>query len=205
MSDELKSDSGQKPEGEQPPQKRPTVPMWIFSLTFVLLYLGAVYFDHHAGWFDARVYTPYANAEELDSYQPKSGAAQLLERGGKLFDQDCAICHGTDGLGKPNIAPPLAGSEWVNAKGVHRLAHIPLEGLNGTIEVKGQQMNFPSGMVAIGQAMSDADLAAVLTYIRGSWGNHAGPVTAADVKAVRASIGGHPQPLTGEQLSKMPE
>ncbi len=43
-------------------------------------------------------------------------------------------------------------------------------------------------MAAMGASLSDADLASVLTYIRGSWGNKAEAVTADDVKAVRATI-----------------
>ncbi|MGH7976881.1 MAG: c-type cytochrome [Limisphaerales bacterium] len=203
MSDEPKSDSSQKTEGEQPPQKRSTVPVWIFSLTIVLIYLGAVYFDHHGGWFDAQVYAPYADAEELDSYQPKSGAAQFLAQGKKSYEITCGICHGTDGLGKPGQFPPLAGSEWVNAKDFKRLAHIPLEGLNGVVHVKGQEWN--STMPAMGAGLSNSDLAAVLTYIRSSWGNNAGALTADDVKVVRATAAGKPA-INGEaQLKTIPE
>ncbi len=203
MSDEPKISNSQ-PDAE-PAAARSIVPMWVLSLTIVLLYLGAVYFDHHGGWFDANVYAPYASAAELDSYQPKSGAAAVLAQGKKSYDMVCGICHGVDGQGKPGQFPPLAGSEWVNAKGVQRLTHIPLMGLTGTITVKGQQMNFPAGMAAMGAGLSDSDLAAVLTYIRSSWGNKAGPVTADDVKNVRAEIGGHAQPMTGEEMTKMPE
>jgi mono/diheme cytochrome c family protein len=199
MNDEPKISDSQP--NDEPTATRSTLPMWILSLTLVLLYLGAVYFDHHGGWFDAKVYAPYVSAEELDAYQPKSGAAAMMSLGKQKFDQNCAICHGTDGMGKPGQAPPLAGSEWVNTKGDNRLIHIPLEGLNGPIEVKGQQMNFASGMVAIGQAMSDADLAAVLSYIRSSWGNHGGIVTPDEVKAVRAGVVGHPA-INGEQELK---
>jgi len=66
-------------------------------------------------------------------------------------------------------------------------------------------MTFGSAMVGIGQAMSDADLAAVLTYIRSSWGNKQSPVTADDVKAVRANLGARPQPLTSDALKALPE
>ena len=59
-------------------------------------------------------------------------------------------------------------------------------------------------MAAMGAALSDSDLANVLTYIRGSWGNKAGEVTADDIKGIRASIG-RPQPVTVEQLKAMPE
>ena len=57
----------------------------------------------------------------------------------------------------------------------------------------------------MGAALSDADLAAVLTYIRTSWGNKAGEVTADDVKTIRAALGGHPQPISGDQFKAMPE
>jgi mono/diheme cytochrome c family protein len=203
MSDENKSNS--TPSGAEPQAERSHLPMWILALTFVLLYLGAVYFDHHGGWFDQQVYAPYASAEELDAYQPKSGAAALLAQGRLLYEKNCGICHGNDGLGKPGQFPPLAGSEWVNAKGFKRLAAIPLDGLNGTITVKGQPMNFSSGMAAIGAQLSDSDLAAVLTYIRASWGNQAEAVTADDVKAARAAFGGHPAINGDAQLKTMPE
>ena len=65
-------------------------------------------------------------------------------------------------------------------------------------------MTFASGMVAIGTAMSDADLAAVLTYIRASWGNKAGPVSADDVKTIRAAVAGHPA-ISAVQLKDLPE
>jgi len=52
--------------------------------------------------------------------------------------------------------------------------------------------------------LSDSDLAAVLTYIRSSWGNKAGPVSADDVKTIRAAVGGHPA-VSAAQLSSIPE
>ena len=171
--------------------------------TLLLLFLGGVYFDHHSGWFDAHVYQPYASAEELDAYQPKSGAAELLAQGKKNYDMICGVCHGPDGMGKPAQAPPLAGSEWVNTKGIARLTHIPLTGLNGPLTVEGKDWNL--SMAAMGAALSDADLANVLTYIRESWGNKAGPVTDADVKAVRAAIGARPRPLDAAQLKALAE
>ena len=201
MSGELKSNT--LPLDAEPAATRATVPMWIVVLMLVLLFLGAVYFDHHSGWFDAQVYQPYASAEELDAYQPKSGAAALLAQGKRNYDMICGVCHGPDGTGKPNQAPPLAGSEWVNTKGFERLAHIPLTGLNGPLQVEGKDWNL--SMAPMGAALSDADLANVLTYIRESWGNKASPVTADDVKAVRAKLGARPQPLNAEQLKALAE
>jgi len=201
MNDEAKSCPA--PFDAEPTATRSTVPMWIFMLTLVLLFLGTVYFDHHSGWFNARVYQPYTSAEELDAYQPKSGAAAMLAQGKKNYDMICGVCHGPDGMGKPGQAPPLAGSEWVNTKGYSRLTHIPLAGLNGPLQVEGKDWNL--NMAPMGAALSDADLANVLTYIRESWGNKAGPVTADDVKSVRAAIGARPQPLNAEQLKALAE
>ena len=87
-------------------------------------------------------------------------------------------------------------------QGFKRLAHIPLMGLNGTLKSRART---GACMAAMGAALSDADLAAVLTYIRSAWGNKAGRVTADDVKKIRAAIGGHPQPMTMEQLKALPE
>jgi mono/diheme cytochrome c family protein len=201
MSDEPKSCS--TPSNAEPTTTNSTVPMWILSLTLVLIYLGAVYFDHHGAWFDSQIYSPYTSAEELDLYQPKSGAAAMLAQGKKTYEMICGVCHGVDGMGKPGQAPPLAGSEWVNAKGVSRLAHIPLTGVTGGIQVEGKDWNM--SMAAMGAALSDADLANVLTYIRSSWGNKGATVTADDVKNVRAAIGAHPQPMSGDEMMKMPE
>jgi mono/diheme cytochrome c family protein len=200
MSDENKSCS--TPSNAEPTATRSTVPMWIFAVTLVLIYLGAVFFDHHSGWFSAKVYAPYGSVDEVDLYQPKSGAAAQLARGKQVYEQVCGLCHGTDGAGKPGQAPPLAGSELVTAKGFNRLAHIPLTGVTGDIKVAGKDWNM--SMAAMGAALSDSDLASVLTYIRSSWGNKAEAVTADDVKGVRASIK-NPSPMSGPDVMKMPE
>ena len=189
MSDELKSSSAQTPDAG-PTASRSTVPIWIILLTLLLLFLGAVYFDRHSGWFDKQVYAPYTSAGELASYQPKSGEASMLAHGKAVYETYCGLCHGSDGLGKPAQAPPLAGSEWV-AKDITSLARIPLAGLNGPIQVKGRDWNL--SMAPMGATLSDADLSAVLTCIRESWGNKNGAVSADQIKAARAASSGNPQ------------
>jgi mono/diheme cytochrome c family protein len=186
----------------EPTATRSLVPMWILVLTLILLFLGAVYFDRHSGWFDKQVYSPYASVAMVEAYQPKSGAAAAAAQGKRVYDQVCGLCHGVDGLGKPGQAPPLAGSEWVIAKGHNRLSHIPLAGISGPISVNGANWNL--SMAAMGAALSDADLAAVLTYIRSSWGNKAGEVTADDIKTIRTGLV-RPQPMSYEQLMAIPE
>lgn len=182
----------------QTPEEKgtPTAPVWILALMLLLMFAGGVYFDRHSAWFDSQVYTPYTSADELKAYQPRSGMAAMLAEGQRTYGMICAACHSDDGLGKPSQAPPLAGSAWVNSPDLKRIEEIPELGLSGQVHVAGQVWNLQ--MPPMGAAMSDADLAAVLTYIRNSWGNKASEVTQADVKAMRAAVAGHP-PIAGEQ------
>jgi hypothetical protein len=78
------------------------------------------------------------------------------------------------------------------------MIRIPLVGLAGPVEVKGQPWNL--AMPAMGAALPDDDLAAVLTYIRQSWGNKASAITPEQVKAVRTAIGNRSQPWTATEL-----
>ena len=200
MSEELKACP--VPTNAEPTATRSTAPMWIIVVTLMLLFFGFVFFDKHSGWFNSKIYSPYSSEEQLEVFQPKSGAMAALAVGKVKYEQVCGICHGPDGKGKPALAPPLAGSEWVVAKGINRLTHIPLTGVSGPLMVEGKEWNL--NMAAMGAALSDADLAAVLTYMRTAWGNKAGEVTADDIKKIRAEIKGA-QPMNGEQMMKLPE
>jgi mono/diheme cytochrome c family protein len=201
MSDEIKS-SQPTTANVQPGVERSTLPIWIVVLTLILIFLGGLWFDQHGGWFASQVYAPYASTDQLEAYQPKSGAAAAMARGKVVYEQVCGLCHGVDGLGKPGQAPPLAGSEWVNAKGFNRLAHIPLMGVSGNLQVEGKDWNM--SMAAMGAALPDSDLAGVLSYIRSSWGNKSSAVTADDIHTIRAGMG-HAAPMSGDQMKSMPE
>ena len=200
MSDENKPCSN--PPGDEPAVTRSAAPMWIIVVTLLILFVAGYYFDQHSGWFNPKIYSPYTATEQLETYQPKSGAAAALARGKTVYESVCGICHAPDGTGKAGQAPPLAGSGLVNAKGFNRLAHVPLAGLTGPIQVAGKDWNL--SMAAMGAALSDDDLAAVLTYIRTSWGNKASAVTGEDIKKIRAGMKS-PQPMTHEQLMQVPE
>lgn len=188
-------------EGPEPTAARAGVPVWIYVALFVVLYWGMVYFDHGGGWFDPQVYAPYRSVAELQTFQPATGGVNL-DRGRAVYENVCALCHNTDGSGKPNQAPPLAGSDWVVGT-PNRMIRIPLAGLSGPLQVKGQQWNL--AMPAMGAALPDEDLAAVLSYMRQSWGNKAKEITPEDVKKVRAEVGNRAQPFTAAELMSVPE
>ena len=179
-----------------------SVPVWLLVLLMLLIYWGMLYFDRHGGWFSQEVYAPYKSQAEVAFYQPVTEGPDLA-RGKTVFESVCALCHNPDGMGKPNQAPPLAGSEWVMAA-PSRLIRIPLYGLNGPITVKGQKMVFPTGMLAMGAALPEDDLAAVLTYMRNSWGNKASIITPAQIKAIKTEVGNRPQGFTPEEILQVP-
>ncbi|MGA2248110.1 MAG: cytochrome c [Verrucomicrobiota bacterium] len=169
----------------EPTVEKSPAPVWPIVLAMLLAYFGAVYFDLHRGWSDKRVYAPYSSAEDLARFQPQSSEAAILAHSRAVYESVCGVCHGSDGLGKPNQFPPLAGSEWV-CKDVENLVRVPQLGLAGSIQVSGQTWKL--AMPPMGANLSDEDLAGVLSYIRQSWGNHGATVSADDVKASRAAI-----------------
>lgn len=112
----------------------------------------------------------------------------VMEKG-KLMYAICAACHGQNGEGMYHLTktgPPLAESEWVRGP-VENLIAIQFRGMWGKITVNGEEYDPVAPMVPLPQ--DDETVAAVLTFIRNSFGNEAGPVTPAQVKALRGEIG----------------
>lgn len=108
-----------------------------------------------------------------------------FEEGKNLFATVCAACHQPTGLGLPGMFPPLAGSDWVNTPGAERIIRIVLHGFMGPITINGKPFNSPAPMMPPQGALPDKQIAAVLTYVRNSFGNKAGAVTPEQVKAIR--------------------
>ncbi len=177
------------------------VPIWLIVLTVMLLYVGALYFDDHGGWFHPQVYGPYRSYAELERYQPK-GDGGLFSQGRVVYNKTCVACHQTTGLGTPGQFPPLAGSEWVNEPDPGRMIRAVLNGLQGPIKVEGHDFN---NVMVPWNSLSDEDIAAVITYVRGNaeWGNKASAVTPERVKAVREKIKTHPTAFTPDDLLKI--
>lgn len=112
----------------------------------------------------------------------------------------CATCHQANGQGLPGAFPPLAGSEYATAADATIPIRIVLLGAQGPITVKGQRFNSTMPSWA---SLSDADLAAALTYVRSHWGNTASAVTAAQVAAERRALAGRTRALTGAEIEAM--
>jgi mono/diheme cytochrome c family protein len=177
-----------------------TIPMWMIILFALMIYGGALFMAENAGGFAKDVYNPYHSSEDVAAANPQDPDAIRRAEGRKIFAGTCAACHQDSGLGQEGKAPPLVGSEWVLAEGGNRIAHVVLNGLSGPITVKGKEWNL--AMVPWRDNFSDEQIAAVLSYVRSSWGNNAGPISPDLVKAARADK--HPGPMSSEELLKMP-
>ncbi|MDP5172437.1 MAG: c-type cytochrome [Bacteroidia bacterium] len=166
---------------------------------------------------DEWILKPYQAAlDHLSPYQPEktdevavpamlspTEKEQFLA-GKEIYSRDgyCVTCHQEGGAGLAASGfPPLSGNEWVQGD-VNRLIKITLYGLYGPIEVAGTTYPGQVPMTAFGQLLNDEEIAAVLTYIRSSFGNLAGAVTPQQVKTVRDANPGRKDIYTAEQLLK---
>jgi len=109
--------------------------------------------------------------------------ANAASDGKGIFNTNCATCHQENGMGSPGVFPNLAGNKDVTAKDPTKLIGIVLHGLNTPLTVNGK--TYDGGMPSWKGTLSNADIAAVLTYVRSSWGNSAPAVTEKMVAAVK--------------------
>jgi mono/diheme cytochrome c family protein len=182
-------------EKEEPTEGFSVIPIILIFVGCILTYLNGVDLATHAGAFKWNVYSfNWTPGSEV------SGPPDLMKIGARVFKEaQCANCHGPEGAGQPGQYPPLAGSPWPVGD-PKRPISIVLIGMNGNITVEGN--NVPNGsMPYVGQSMSDLNIAAVLTYVRASFGNHDGPVDPALVSQLRADLGKRP-PFTPQEILK---
>ena len=103
-----------------------------------------------------------------------AAAAWAADSDGKaVFQKNCAACHQATGKGIPGAFPALAGSAFVQGPVAEP----------ATVLLKGR-----GGMPDFSTSLSDADLAAVLAYVRTSWGNKADTPDEQQIAALRAQL-----------------
>jgi mono/diheme cytochrome c family protein len=106
-------------------------------------------------------------------------------RGQSLYAAHCAACHQASGDGIAGAFPPLKGSAVLNRSDATKHIDIVLGGLQGA-RVSG--ITYRNPMPAFAAALSDADIAAIIDYERGAWGNRGSFVGAAQVTSERARL-----------------
>lgn len=124
----------------------------------------------------SHIRTPDQINDNLGKSKPVTGA--------KVYDIYCRACHQEDGKGDGLRFPPLDNSEWVKGD-KKRLINILLNGLEGTIEVKGKPYN---SLMPPQSFLTDEEIAQVLTYIRQNFDNNASDVDAGEVNKLRNTV-----------------
>ena len=107
--------------------------------------------------------------------------AERIAQGRRLFTSICAACHQPTGRGLPNVFPPLAGSDFLNAD-KNRAIQTVIFGRQGEVVVNG--LKFNNSMPSF--PLNDQDIANVLTFVYNSFGNSGLEVTPDEVKALRS-------------------
>ena len=181
-------------------------PLWPFIALGLMLYGGGLYVDARGGGFNPQVYEQFRSIDEVIAANPKTAGGEMAAKGGRIFNTACQVCHQASGLGAPGQYPPLAGSDWVLAESPNRIIRLVLNGGQGPIPINGQVFNPSATMTAFKDALSDEDIAAVLTFVRGKkeWGNHASPVMPEMVKTIREKIKGRSDVWTAPELLAVP-
>lgn len=108
----------------------------------------------------------------------------LVTLGGKIYQAQCASCHGKAGEGKLPDFPPLANNQSIQmTSAVNPIRMV----LNGGYAPGTMRNPLPYGMPPFAQSLTDDEVAAVVTYIRTAWGNRGTPVSARDANALRSA------------------
>lgn len=116
--------------------------------------------------------------------QPIAANDKVMTAGAAIYKDSCAVCHKDNGSGETHLFPKLAGSSIVQSDDPATLAHIVLTGARA-VGTAGAPT--APAMPSFDWRLNDAQIAAVLTYIRNSWGNAAPAVPASAVKDLRES------------------
>lgn len=131
--------------------------------------------------------------QEFVKFDPPARLAgadrKAYEMGAEIYQREahCMTCHQAHGKGMGIIYPSLVGSPWVLGS-EERLTKSVLHGLWGPMTVNGQAYDPARGvppMTAFRALLNDEETAAVLTFVRNTWGNNAAAVTAESVANVR--------------------
>jgi mono/diheme cytochrome c family protein len=125
--------------------------------------------------------------QAADKAVPTTSVAEnhlLLRLGANIYDAKCASCHGADGRGKLPDYPPLADNQSIQmSSAVNPIRMV----LNGGFPPGTAGNPKPFGMPPFAQSLSDDEVAAVVTYIRVSWGNRGSAVSARQANELRSA------------------
>jgi mono/diheme cytochrome c family protein len=133
-------------------------------------------------------------------YMQQTVSVDARTNGLIIFRSTCATCHGVDGDGTQNVAPPLKGSQYVEGS-PERLAMIILHGLEGPIHVNGQLYQFNGTMPNFANNFSDKEIEDIIRYLHNAYvSKPVKSIRAEKIKELRNKRSGT---LTEKDLMKM--
>lgn len=116
---------------------------------------------------------------------PLPASAPLMQAGAAIYRDQCSACHKIDGTGLPHLFPDLARSAAVASREPTTVLQVVLRGAQ-TVATRAEPT--APQMPSYAWQLDDAQVAAVATYVRNSWGHAAGPVSESAVRAARRSL-----------------
>ncbi|MDX8449483.1 c-type cytochrome [Mesorhizobium captivum] len=123
-------------------------------------------------------------APDVQPSVPPSEGSLLVSLGKTVYDQRCASCHGAQGEGAPPHYPPLAGNQSIQMQSAVNAIRMVL---NGGYPPGTSGNPMPYGMPPFAGTLSDNEVAAVVTYIRTSWGNRGAAISASEANELRSA------------------
>ncbi len=126
-----------------------------------------------------------ANTQQRGSPPIADPGNSVMKAGRQIYADECAACHNQNGKGTPGLSPALAGAAIVQQADPVSLLHVVLRGALSAATTKAPT---GAGMPAFAWVLNDDQIAAVVTYIRNSWGNTAPTIGAADVGKTRSAL-----------------
>lgn len=191
MSDPSKKTQAQQREMPEPYEGNRPIP-WLVILIVAGVFvwaIGYILFTHQS------LPAAYGDRRTAADFQVAAASSDATVDGAQIYTAQCLACHQATGAGLPGVFPPLAGSEWVTDKAELSI-QVVLHGLEGEITVKGAK--YKGQMPMFKDKLSDAEIAAVLSHIRSSFGNTASPIEAEQVAQARLATESQTEPWQGE-------
>ncbi|MEE4407790.1 MULTISPECIES: c-type cytochrome [unclassified Serratia (in: enterobacteria)] len=133
---------------------------------------------------DLNAIAAYLHSLAAEKPQAEKAIAPVVgsqQAGQRTYAMYCSTCHGKKGEGSDNTIPALAGNATVTADNPLTALRVLLEGAQTPITQQATAIAMPG----YGWALNDRQAADLMSYLRGSWGNQAGAVTAQQVQEAR--------------------
>jgi mono/diheme cytochrome c family protein len=136
---------------------------------------------------DLTAIAAYLRAQPSHAIEPPKPEPdpKVMAAGQAIYVDECSACHAVDGKAAPTYFPPLPGAAVTQSTDPTTVIRFIL---SGTQTVATDARPTPLSMPSYGWKLTDAQVAAVATYVRNSWGNSAPIVRASDVAKLRRKV-----------------